>query len=201
MLLINDFSDFCFDSGFEAINFKKNLKENFRKDSQYTPSKKSKMSKVMSELMTSTSIKNVFEDNYSSQHVYPEEELEMKFDKEEKIFERNSPIGINENYASSKFGSEQKIQMINKELQENIKKYIYKNLTSCSALTSKGNYQEFKLDQISIEISNNLSIRKKQLSTRAECSLLFYNMLIVSQTENFYLKQSAPFGKLYISKI
>jgi len=122
MLLIDDFSDFCFDSSFGGINYNKGLKENFRNDSQYTPSKKSKMSKVISELLTSTSIKNVFEDNYSSQQIYNvHEDLEMKVDKEEKLFERNSPIVIKENDASSIYESQQ-YQMINKELQENIKK-------------------------------------------------------------------------------
>ena len=79
----------------------------------------------MSELLTSTSIKNVFDDSYSSQHTVLniQEDVEFKINKDEKFLDirGNSFEGINKNDNSSLIGKEQ-CQMINKELQENIQK-------------------------------------------------------------------------------
>jgi hypothetical protein len=212
-LLIHDFSDLSVEN-FEVLYQEKNVNEKFRNESEFTPSKDSKMSKVMSELQTSTSIKNVFDDYFfveasqQNKNIQNGQSSQMKKD-ERVVTNIDDGSGLspsNCSYQNSSSIEKEKFQMINKELQENIEKYLLIIFISIlSILISKGNFEEFKLDQIAKEIfksfPNFQTSRNNALYTRAECSLIFYNMLIVSQTQNFYLKQNSPNGKLYMIKI
>lgn len=128
-LFIDNYSELALDEAFEALHYKKSGKENFRRENEYTPLKKSKMSKVMSDLRTSTSIKNVFEDPYyvdSSQHdrIYPDEKNEnskhTKQNEMEMIPIEESHSFINPGFNTSTTLEKEQFQMIIKELQENI---------------------------------------------------------------------------------
>jgi hypothetical protein len=128
-LLIDNYSELALDEAFEMLHHKKNGKENFRRENEYTPLKNSKMSKVMSDLMTSTSIKNIFEDPYyvdasQRERVYQHENNEnskhTKQNEMEIIPIEESALYINSGHDSSTALAKDQYQMIIKELQVNI---------------------------------------------------------------------------------
>lgn len=128
-LLIINFADLSFENCFEGLYFNKIQKEKFRNESLFTPSKDSKMSKVMSDLMTSTSIKNVFDDSLyvdTSQQIKNSQNLQnSQLNKDEKplynIVCENGSVNDNNYCASESYIGKEQHQLINKELQENMK--------------------------------------------------------------------------------
>ncbi len=89
--------------------------------------------------------------------------------------------------------------LIEKELSQRINSDLQVQIEQI--FDSKKNFDEFKLNEIAKEISPHSAYRSKITSFRAECSFVFYNMLIVSQTKQICLKQNNPFNKFYLMKI
>ena len=79
-------------------------------------------------------------------------------------------------------------------------KRTYKVLFYLSELQHKKNFEEFKLDTLTSDIQKKGDLRQN-CSFRAKSTLIFYNMMMVTQTQQLSLRQNKPFQKMYLVKI
>lgn len=68
------------------------------------------------------------------------------------------------------------------------------------SINSKNNLEEFKIDELAQEVKKSFC-DLKHISNRNISAVAFYNLLIICQTKNIYLKQKEPFSSLFINKI
>ena len=161
-------------------------------------------------LFTSTSLKNVFDCEVTNYKFT--ESVEINRFQNEETLNLNNFTNLNEccevdildplrNETIQRqeriLLEEESTKVMNAELQKIISSY---KLIKNRKIETKKNFEEFKLDSISKEIQKDFEF-KKGTNLRTQSSLIFYNLLMVSQKNQLSLKQNAPFNKLYLVKV